>query len=383
MKLNPKKQIKTKKGSAVVIALILTGTLILIGVSLATLINNETRQIAETIRNGQANYLSEAGTEIGLLFTHKTPPGSIPENNTLEETYSLEPRVNTRNIVFELSNQNRSDLNTQTNQFSFQINSRSNFLPIIEEFQLKEALQNDTNPDIRKNLFEPLKLNESVTIPLTDAKRFELEYYFALDSGTYRPDWDILLWKLFGTNANGETENLSEYFPATGSNTQGQKNISNLTIGSSSTAPARFGTVTPENGFNCGTYFPANQQTQLLNDQSSGTEFITCGTLIEEFLNSHQNNYLVLTNAVNTALFGENEDIFSIANINWRICTPTCTDSVVLSNFENQDNQHLVPNFTKISSLGTSNTNSKYLYTSVNPDGFLPVFDFSIYRTKN
>jgi hypothetical protein len=378
MTQNQKKHIKTQKGSAVVIALLLTGTLILIGVSLATLINNETRQIAETIRNGRATYLSEAGTEIGLLFTHKTPPGSTPENNTLEETYSLEPRVNTRNIVFQLSNQNRSDLNTQTNQFSFQINSRSNFLPIIEEFELREALQNDNNPDIRKNLFEPLKLNESVTIPLTDAKRFELEYYFALDSGTYRPDWDILLWKLFGTNANGETENLSEYFPAGASPTQN----SNL-IGSTSTAPARFGTVTAQNGFNCGTYFPANQQTQLLNDQNSGTEFITCGTSIQQFLDTHENNYLVLTNAVNTALFGENEDLFNIANINWRICTPTCTDSVVLTNYQDQDNQYLVPNFTKITSLGTHNSNSKYLYTSVNPDGFLPVFDFSIYRTKN
>lgn len=368
-----------KKGSAVVIALLLTGTLILIGVSLATVINNETRQIAEIIRNGRAEYLSEAGTEVGLLYAHQAPSGSQPSQNNLEQEFSLDRRLNTTNLAF---GSQASQINNQTNTFSLEINALSNYLPIVEEFTLNEAIQNSTNPDIRKNLFEPLPLNQSVTIPLTDAKQFEIEYYFALDSGDNRRDWDILLWKLFGTNANGEIENLSEYFPATGSNAQGNKDISNITIGASSTAPASFGTITPEQGFNCGTFFPAQSET-LLNGLGDSSAFTTCGTLIQEFLNNHTNNYIVLTNGVNTALFGENEAIFDIANINWRICTPNCSDSLLTKNLEEKDNQYLVPQFTKITSKGTHNNNTKFLYTSINPEGFLPVFDFSIYRTKN
>lgn len=371
---------KNKKGSAVVIALLLTGTLILIGVSLATVINNETRQIAEIIRNGRAQYLSEAGTEVGLLYTHQSPRGSEPKNNSLENIFSLTTRQNTRNIVFN----NQVNLsNNITNQFSFEVNTLSNYLPIVEDFTLNESLQNPTNPDIRKKLFEALPLNQSVTIPLTDAKQFEIEYYFALDSGDNRQDWDILLWKLFGTNSNGEIENLSEYFPATGSTAQGNKNISNTTIGSSSVAPASFGTLTPEQGFNCGTYFPAQSETQLLTGENQSQEFTTCGQLIQTFLDNHSNNYLVLTNGVNTALFGENEAIFDIANIYWRACTPNCSDSLLKNNLEDKENQFLVPQFTKITSKGTHNRNTKYLYTSINPEGFLPVFDFSIYRTKN
>lgn len=371
---------KTNKGSAVVIALLLTGTLILIGVSLATVINNETRQIAEIIRNGRAEYLSEAGTEVGLLYTHQSPRGSEPRNNNLENTFSLSTRQNTRNLAF--SNQINLN-NNQINQFSIEIDTLSNYLPIVEEFTLNEALQNSTNPDIRRNLFEALPLNQSVTIPLTDAKQFEIEYYFALDSGENRRDWDILLWKLFGTNANGEIENLSEYFPATGSNAQGNKDISNTIIGSSSVAPASFGTLTPEQGFNCGTYFPAQSETQGLASDQNYAETNTCDQLIQTFLDNHTNNFIVLTNGVNTSLFGENEAIFDIANIYWRACTPNCSDSLLVSNLEDQENQFLVPQFTKITSKGTHNNNTKFLYTSINPEGFLPVFDFSIYRTKN
>ncbi len=371
---------KHKSGSAIVIALLLTGTLILIGVSLATVINNETRQIAEIIRNGQAQYLSEAGTEVGLLYLHQTPRGTQPRNNSLQETFSLNQRQNTTNLAFN----NQINLtNNQTQEFSFEINTRSNFLPIVEEFTLNEALQNSSNPDIRKNLFEALPLNQSVTIPLTDTKNFELQYYFALDSGVNRRDWDILLWKLFGTNAQGEIENLSEYFPATGSTAQGNKNINNITIGSSSTAPASFGTLQAQEGFNCGTFFPAQSQTELRTNTNQTTSFEPCTTSIEEFLNNHTNNYLVLTNGVNTSLFGENENLFDIANIYWRACTPNCSDTLLETNYQEQKNQFLVPQFTKVTSLGTFNNNQKYLFTSVNPEGFLPVFDFSIYRTKN
>lgn len=374
---------KKHKGSAVVIALLLVGTLTLIGVTLSALINNETRQIAETIRNGQANYLSEAGTEVGLYFVHQTPPGSSPQNNTLDTNYSLTQSSNTRNIVNSLAQGGEAGLNNQpTQEFSLQIDSRSNHLPILEDYILEQGLQNKTNPDIRRNLFEPLPLNSSVTIPLTDAKNFQVEYYFALDSGGYRSDWDILLWKLFGTNAQGQIENLSEYFPATGSNAQGEKNTAN-SIGSSSVSPASFGTLTPEQGFNCGTFFPAEQETILKTDNNQSNDLNICGTLIQEFLNSHTNAYLVLTNAVNTSVFGEDTSLFDIANIYWRICTPNCSDSIVQKNWTEKTNQFLVPKFTKLTSKGTFNLNSKFLYTSINPEGFLPVFDFSIYRTKN
>jgi hypothetical protein len=368
-----------KSGSAVVIALLLTGTLILLGVSLATLINNETRQIAEIIRNGQAQYLSEAGTEVGLLYTHQTQSGAQPKQNNLDQTFSLQNKTNSTNLLFQSQNKE----NNTNSHFSFEISSLSNHLPILEDYQFNQAFQNKSNPNIRKSLFETLPLNQSVTIPLTDAKRFQVEYYFALDSGTNRPDWDILLWKLFGTNANGEIENLSEYFPATGSSIQGDKNVSNIAIGSSSTAPASFGTLNSSQGFNCGTYFPAQSTTELKNQNNQTNEFITCGTFIQDFLDSHTNNHLVLTNGVNTALFGENENLFDIANIYWRICTPNCNDSVVQNNLENKKDQYLVPQFTKITSKGTQNQNTKFLYTSINPEGFLPVFDFSIYRTKN
>lgn len=374
-----------KQGSAVVIALLLMGTLTLLGVTLATLINGETRQIAETIRNGRASYLSEGGTELGLFFVHQTPPGSQPDKNNLDETYNIQQRANSQNIILGLASGQEAGLqNNQTDQIAINIQNRSNFLPILEEFQLSEGLQNPNNPTIRRDLFQSLGLNETVTIPLTDSQNFEVEYYFALDSSGFRQDWDILLWKLFGTNKDtGKLENLSEYFPATASKAQGSKDETNRVIGSTSTAPARFGSLTPERGFNCGTFFSPDKQSVTRTTENSNDEFKICDTLIQDFLRTHNNNYLVLTNGVNTAVFGENPDLFELANINWRICTPSCHDSVVNKNFQEQTNQNLVPKFTKVTSKGIHNQNTKFLYTSINPDGFLPVFDFSIYRTKN
>ena len=343
-----------RSGNALLITILLTSVLVLITVGLSRLISNETVQLSEQIKNGKANYLAESGSEIGLYLVHSNPSGFEPNNN--DEALKLFP-----------------DDENQT--FSYQISAKTNYLPILPSY-ISEEVSRGNLP--KNQLFDILSLGESVQIALlpNDSSgniSFAVEYYLGAESNIQNSgDWDILLWKIFGENSEGNIESMSEYFPASQA-TAGGDFVSNTNVGKSANYPARFGSI--NNGFNCGNFFPYSPGTETEETSISPTENgeNRCQTLIANFLNSHTNNYLILTNAINTTQLQAGDiDKELIANIPYRVCTPNC---------DTPGYKGLAPIFTQIIAKGNFGTNSKALTTTVNPEGFLPVFDFSIYRT--
>lgn len=349
------------KGNALLIALLLTSVLVLITLGLARLVNNETFQIAELIKSGKSEYLAEAGSEIALYQVHTEGPGFQPEE--FDTPLLLEPEA-------------------ENESFSYKILAKTNTVPIVPKY-IEEGTKNRSLP--RSELFSKLQLGESVQIPILEnpnnilGQSFEVEYYLAAETngGVINSDWDILLWKLFGINNGGNLDSMSEYFPA--SRALGGKDLaSNGIIGTTAESPAIFGSSSNSNGFNCGTFFPYSAGTEDESNLLTGTDTESrCETLIKNFLDTHHDVYLVLTNAINVSQLthpdgGTTKD--DIAVIRYRICTPDCSSPGY---------EGLSPIQTQIFSEGKFAQNIKQLSTSVNPQGFLPAFDFSIYRTTD
>lgn len=353
-----------RKGNALLISILLTSILVLITVGLSRLISNETMQLAELIRNGKANYLAESGSELGLYLVHTNDAGTEPTNNG-----------------------EQLQISTEDNQtFSYQIEAQTDQIPVKPEYIYDEVKKGSLPKD---ELFDTLTLGESVQIAILEnskgLQRFAVEYYLPVEANIQTTaDWDVLLWKLFGTNNDGDTESMSEYFPAAYATAAGEIAPSRIKVGKSPEYPARLGSLSystdvSKNGFNCGNFFPfstGQESSDNVLTDSETPEEARCNDSIAKFLDDHTNVYLVLTNAINTTqLQAANINKELIANIKYRVCTPDC---ILRPGYDG-----LAPIFTEIIANGTFGKNSKQLTTTVNPEGFLPVFDFSIYRTAN
>lgn len=349
-----------RDGNALLIAILLTGILVLLTVSLASLISAETRQTGKLIQNGKAQYLAEAGSETALYLIHQNRPG-------------FEPNTNDEAITINIDD---------SQKYSFKIDASTDHIPIVEDY-VKDLVLNGGFLQ-KSELFDTLFLNESITIPLQpNTTNFEFQYYLPVAAEVPLDEWDILLWKLFGQE-NGNTDSMTEYLPAA-------KNVTGSEGGITANNPASFGTI--PGGWTKGIFFkfsdennPANNDINLNKneDENLGQEFQRNYVEISSFLNTHTNNHLIVTNAVNplqidASALGRDISKEEATRIKYRICTPNCAaiDQKKVSM------QNLVPKFTVIESSGQFGQAFKELRTSVNQEGFLPVFDFAIYRTAN
>lgn len=343
-----------RKGNALLIAILLTTVLTLLTVNLSQLITSDTRQIGLLINGGKAEYLGEGGSEIALYTIHQSKPGFEPtEINNTPLTFSFE-----------------EDSDKPKEQFSYSIDATASSLPIVEDY-VKDLIK--TGQLTKKELFADLQINESITIPIQDsAQKFEVEYYLPIETeGIRLPDWDILLWKIFGKDNANNTNSLSEYFPASGPTSLGD---AASTIGTSAENPARMGT---DRGFNQANYFAFSsdelEDVNIFEEQKV--------IQISTFFETHKEKFLILKNAlnpsqINLGRLGASVSLNEAAVIKYRVCTPNCDSP-------NEDDTGLVPEFTRIESSGKFGDIEKRLNTSVNREGFLPVFDFSIYRTTS
>jgi hypothetical protein len=303
------------------------------------------------INNGKAQYLAEAASEIALYTVHHNEPGFEPES--------------LNNVALNLTDDENSA------QFSFSIDAKTSQIPIVEDYIRKIVEDGSGGTEITKeDLFASLEINESITIPL-ESDQFEVEYYFPIAQDAPQSDLDILLWKIFGQNEGG-TDSMSEFLPAAALD---QINNPNSTAGTRADRPASFGTV--PDGWNGGFFFKFSDGAEIEDtDINTEREQIKIST----FLPIHDNNTLVIKNAVNPGLINTSLldiSIFEASTIKYRICTPNC------DNPNTNTDEGLVPEFTKIKSSGKIGNIEKQLFTSVNREGFLPIFDFSIYRTVN
>lgn len=333
-----------RKGNALLIAILLTSVLTLLTVSLSELVTSETRQLGVMIQNGRAQYLAEGGSEIALYKVHHNEPGFESELN---------------NEALKLND---------SSQFSFTIDAKTAQLPIVEDYIRDLA---GTQVPLSE-IFGELKINESVSIPL-ETNQFEVEYYLPVAQEAPQSDLDILLWKIFGQSIAEEgTDSLSEFLPAAAPD---QINNPNSTAGTRADNPASFGTVS--DGWNGGLFFKFSDGAEIEDPNVDTSRDLVA---ISDFLETHEKNTLVIKNAVNPGLLNVSSldiSIFEASTIKYRICSPNCSSP------NTRTDEGLVPEFTAISSSGKFGQSEKQLFTSVNREGFLPIFDFSIYRTVN
>lgn len=216
---------QNREGTALLVALMIMGILMVLSLGLSRLIIGDVRSIRDQVDAGTAYYLAEAGIEKALLDLHQQLPG-------------YQTKAEGDDLYF-----GEKDQQQKTN---FKIFNQTKVFPHRDgdEFNLNEK---KATPAF---FYNDLKLNESITIPLfshdgekwrgsgkegtqgnvDNFKNFRLEYYVgykgALNEGVggewilTNNDVDVLRWKIFGINKEtGETEALSDYFPVTdGSN---------------------------------------------------------------------------------------------------------------------------------------------------------------------
>ncbi|MCC6425166.1 MAG: hypothetical protein IT447_16955, partial [Phycisphaerales bacterium] len=103
------------------------------------------------------------------------------------------------------------------------------------------------------------------------------------------------------------------------------------------------------------------------------------GCTMQKFIEHHKENYLVLTNLVNPEIIGISntrlQDTIRKADIYYRVIAKTCEEGC----------PNLVRDYAKIKSNGYARQGTviKSLDVQYKPAGFLPVFNFSLYKTSS
>ncbi|MBI5412723.1 hypothetical protein HZA42_00045 [Candidatus Peregrinibacteria bacterium] len=306
------------QGSALLIALMIMGVLMTLSLGVSSLVLGNMRDSRVLIERTKAWYAAESGLERALLETSKNPPGFETEKN--------------------------GNMGIQGPEFSYSVKSTANKFPI-------------------ENGYATLRLSESVTIPLfkgaTDeltVKDFHVDYYLAPNisnlGGFISNDLDILRWKIFGIAADGTMEVINEFVPAN--------------KGNSEQSPTCFGTKP-----NC--YNNANFYRRRLGGDGA-SEFHKEDIAIKTFLDEHKQNFLVLTNAVNTDMIVGGLTLSEkqrLANIKYRVIE------------DDSGKSNLTMPTIKISSNGTFGEAKQSLDLEIKRDTFLPVFNYALYRTAD
>ncbi|GEM_PF-1050735 len=317
---------KWHQGSALLIALIVMGILMTLSLGVSSLIIGSLKESRLLLEKTRAWYAAESGMEQALFDVSQNPPGF-----EIEKRLSL-PEANA--------------------EYEYRI------MATAKEIPLKESYEIQTDEDH----YAVLHLNESVTIPLfrgtqpeDRVKKFRVSYYLepkiSLKGGLVDNDMDILRWKIFGIAADGKMEVINEFLPAD--------------KGNSASSPTCLGTHVSD----C--YSKAKFYQRRLASDGATDFFINPEYSIETFLNEHTQNFLVLTNMVNTDLIAGSlatSEKQPFANIRYRVT-------------EEEGQPRLTLPKIRIASDGFSGNTKQSLDLEVKRDTFLPVFNYALYRT--
>lgn len=356
---------KQPKGSVLLVAMLVMGILMVITLGLTDLIIREMRLEADVSKAGKAYYAAEAGIEEALLAVHQGLPG-VEKDNVEGAEFAAGAR------------------------YQYSIHGRSKTLPDLTGV--------DYGTDLQKT-FQPLRHNESITIPMfyTDAegevkhiKNFYVAYYMQpIDlsvkseiTGLELNDFDVLRWKIFGlTPQTKRTESISDYISA-GDNDSAQIPRCFGTKVDSSDDKCKFigqgdlyMTVDHKEILACSliearTYYKYNPDGSL--DKSVLEQ--QCHS-ISGFFTDHEYNYLTLTNAVNLDMIKKSKISARDANLKARTLLATIYYKIVVL-----DDDELPLNNVKITSVGNMDDIEQAIEVSVGREQFLPVFNFSLYR---
>lgn len=300
------------RASALLISFFLMSVLVLVGMAVSVLVIHDLRASHTMVSGEQALYAAEGMTELGLQLQKENLPG-------------FEPVL--------------TDYRFLNNAFaSLTVHARENDVPCADQ----------------GNAWRALGQNESIQIPLfaqTTAEGamekvndFYVAFYVADADGNIisPPTDDVLRWKILGLNGSNDTQAVSEYIPLnTGHTEEG--------------SPSVFGTdpdlidASAPTGYQYGKFYDASGYRSILNPVYP----------ISSFLETHDYNYLVLTNVVQSD-----------------------TENTIYFKFHSQTVTG-VCEYAKLATVGTgaSGDTKQELNTLVKEGENLPVYDFVLYHT--
>ncbi len=402
-----KNHFASTRGSALLVAILVMGVLLTLTLGLSTLIVREIRQTADIVAAGQAYFAAEAGMENALYQLSENLPGfesevTYPDVDAGEEDENL-------NYYYLIGNKGDA--------YPYFPDDQPVFLG-PDSAVPKDWLYSDL-PSMTYNV---LPLNESVTIPLftastdgtvNDIEDFLIQYYVNFDVDTdiskiqvkkngqtqsiNLEDFDILRWKVFGNPCTAgdcsgpntlKTDAISDFYPAS----TGVSATNPVCIGSidflmqyqgQCQAPVA-ADVIKVGGYTdieevdlnaAGFSFARECYLSEVSDPSVGSqkgEVILKRCNIDSFMRTHSRNYVTLTNMVNPDIIGINpETTPQYANIYYRIITP------------GGEENSIVREYADIRSDGFSRggTVRQSINANLRLSSFLPVFNFSLYRT--
>jgi hypothetical protein len=409
-----------KKGSALLVAILMMGVLMVLTLGLSDLVISEIRQTTDVVSAGRAYFAAEAGVENALLDLHqnlpgfeKTPPAQLPPGYPCDVVGGYVPVDETVNGIKVDSDLTFDPADPPCYRISSKADSDYNNVPSFDHNQPIFLKSNGLSNGVATNVdfvysdhpeatYDDLDLSQSAVIPLysadstgsgyTNVQNFLVEYYLDFNPDEFQAskiptsdfnELDVLRWKIFG-HPNGDltrTESISDFFPAdydAGQNdpvcigndpTNDLQNNPEYTCKKAIPKNAFFGSAREcygsDAGFMAGSRKGGNTKNPVMTDCS-----------IQSFIASHSQNYLVLTNVVNPDVLLPGWEISdpeasSLFKIHYRIIA------------EPDPNKRLVRQAAAISAVGYAENGQVKQSIDVNIDqsSFLPVFNFSLYQT--
>lgn len=410
-----KNLIKNRKGTALLVALLVMGVLMAVSLALSALIFRETRITREFIDSGQAYYAAESAIELGLYGLNNNLPG-------------WEIGVDGEYDAVRVDNDSDVDAVAE-----LKVKNRCQAYPCFDDDFDKDTAES-------KEFYAVLGLNESITIPLfvvdnvggnavvQDITDFVVEFYAPFDPKTdfvmeesvkdLLSGWDVLRWKIIGiSNQSGKplTETISDFTAVSMMNKAGKENIP-----SNATKPSWFGTIdcnTVDPGkrytdkIDCEPYFvgsPGGKQIEVDPEEFGQVSKVYAGTCsqteareyyqyqyfgderdvasiegcysIGKFLekdnngvSSHTLNYLTLMNLINPSVFSdENVKKEALGKLYYR---------VELFTDDGAEAANTVREYADLTANGYSGKSKKSINVRIKKDSFMPVFNFSLYST--
>ncbi len=320
------KNISKNEGSSLLIALIIMSILLTLSVGVSNLLMGTMRDGRLLIEKTKAWYAAESGIETAMLKIADNPPGFEEQKDT--------------------------ELDVSTN-YSYEIHATSSVVPKKEVYETPNESDKYANLSLSQSVIIPLFVGDK---PENTVKKFRVDYYLApelnLGGAHIYEDLDILRWKIFGIAPDGKMEIINEFVPLTG--------------GNSASTPSCFGT-----GSSC-PYWNASKFYQRMPSPDGFIEYnIVSPYPITSFLETHKQNFLVLTNMINIDLIAgaiSKTDKKKIATIRYRVIDDEGLAQLTLPEI-------------KISADGKVGDTTQSLDLSIKRDTFLPVFNYALYRT--
>lgn len=410
---------KDRRGTALLVALLVMGILVAVSLALSTLIFRENRITKDLIDSGKAFYAAESGVEVALYGLNNNLPGWQPDADG-QDGYKSYKVGDDLVSVGELRVKNRCQAYPCFDQ---------------EEFDLGSNGQNVADPRI---FYDVLDLNESINIPLfvvdngveVPVGHFVVEFYSPFDpqqdlkvnvndANSFLSGWDVLRWKILGVNKDSDVAETIGDFTSLSVLNKAETDQSFLT---NATRPSWFGTekcnanhLQDEEGerYNediiCSDYyvnrggsfgsFKVDVDTQVADiiagvcSQTQAREFyqylgngdqrklsqenIQSCYPIKNFLRDHKLNYLTLTNLINPSVFKDSVELNgrtkeALSKLYFRV--------ELFTDDPNTGNQ-TVREYADISANGYSGNTKQSIDVKIKRGSFMPVFNFAIYST--